>query len=116
MKLTIYNLLDNAVKFSEPGTEINLQLEKTNDHVLISCVDQGIGIPGEEHTRIFEKFYRGQEATRKQITGTGLGLAIVKQVTDAHGGELRVTSEAGEGATISIVLPLKKQKNVPTHE
>lgn len=116
MKLAIHNLLDNAVKFSEPGTEITLQLEKTSDHVLISCVDQGIGIPGEERSRIFEKFYRGQEASGKQITGTGLGLAIVKQVTDAHGGTLRVLSQAGEGTILSILLPISKQKRIEGDE
>jgi signal transduction histidine kinase len=105
MKLALHNLLDNAVKFSEQGSEIFLQLEKNPGQILIKCVDQGIGIPIVEQTKIFQKFYRGQQAIKSPGTGTGLGLAIAKQVAEAHGGEIRVKSDIGEGTTMTLVLP-----------
>jgi signal transduction histidine kinase len=111
MKLAIHNLLDNAVKFSDPGSEILLQLEKDSGQIRINCVDQGIGIPLSEQAKIFHKFYRGQHASQMPGTGTGLGLSIVKQVAEAHGGEIRVKSAPGEGTTMTIVLPENELKN-----
>jgi len=111
MQMAIHNLLDNAVKFSDPGSEILLQLENNTGQILIKCVDQGIGIPITEQARIFHKFYRGQQASQMPGTGTGLGLTIVKQVVEAHGGEIRVESAPGEGTTMTIVLPANELKN-----
>jgi signal transduction histidine kinase len=111
MKLALHNLLDNAVKFSDQGSEIILQLEKTPGQILIKCLDQGIGISIAEQTKIFHKFYRGKQALKSPGTGTGLGLAIVKQVAEAHGGEIRVKSKAGEGTSMTMVLPVDLLNN-----
>jgi two-component system phosphate regulon sensor histidine kinase PhoR len=103
--------LDNAVKFSDQGSEIFLQIEKYPGQILIKCVDHGFGIPITEQTKIFHKFYRGQKASKMPGTGTGLGLTIVKQVAEAHGGEIRVKSKPGKGTTMTMVLPADLIKN-----
>jgi len=107
MKLAINNLLDNAVKFSSAQTEITITLEQQQQQYLLHIKDEGIGIPLEEQSKIFEKFYRGKHASNHAATGTGLGLAIVKQIVEAHGGEVRVESGPDSGSQFKIILPLK---------
>ncbi len=106
MKLAVNNLLDNAVKFSSENSEIKLILEKEDKQLLLKIQDEGIGIPKNEQIRIFEKFYRGKEASHFSTTGTGLGLTIVKQIVEAHGGTIEVESEIGKGSRFVVRLPL----------
>ena len=106
MKLAIDNLLDNAVKFSSENSEVNILLEKQEKSVVVRVKDYGIGIPGDEQAKIFEKFYRGKDSAAYSATGTGLGLTIVKQVVEAHGGEIRVESEIGKSTIFSVILPM----------
>jgi signal transduction histidine kinase/tetratricopeptide (TPR) repeat protein len=106
MKLAVNNLLDNAVKFSSENSEIKVILEKQDKRLLLKVKDKGIGIPKNEQLKIFEKFYRGKEASHFSTTGTGLGLPIVKQIVEAHGGEISVESELGEGSSFTISIPV----------
>ena len=77
-------------------------------HLVLSVRDQGIGIPREEQSKVFEKFVRGAAATASAVKGTGLGLTLVRQIVEAHGGEVRLESRPGEGSTFSIVLPTQR--------
>ena len=104
---TIYNLLDNAVKYSQPSGVITLRAAVEGDRVRISVADQGIGIRENDLPRIFERFYRADKARSRELGGTGLGLSIVKHIAQLHGGTAEAQSEPGKGATISVLLPLR---------
>ena len=106
MKLVVNNLLDNAVKFSSENSEIKVTLEKKEEKIILKIKDDGIGIPKNEQLQIFEKFYRGKDASHFSTTGTGLGLTIVKQIVEAHGGEIQVESEPGKGSRFTVTIPL----------
>ena len=107
MVSAIANLLDNAVKYSEPGSRVRLSASIAVSDLMITVSDEGIGIPGRDLERIFERFYRVDQARSRDTGGTGLGLAIVRHVAQAHGGEVGVTSREGEGSTFRIALPLE---------
>lgn len=106
LESAVFNLLDNAVKFSQPGGTVELSVTRSNDGVAISVQDRGIGIPRPEQNRIFERFYRVDKARSRLTGGTGLGLAIVRHAIMNHGGEVEVDSREGEGSTFTIHLPL----------
>ncbi|MET0741454.1 MAG: ATP-binding protein [Candidatus Nanopelagicales bacterium] len=101
------NLLDNAVKYSNPRTKIGVATRQEGAWVEISITDQGIGIPRADLDRIFERFYRVDPARSRATGGTGLGLSIVKHVSANHGGEVRVWSLEGAGSTFTLRLPLR---------
>ncbi len=103
----IYNLLDNAVKYSQPEGKIRLQAQRVDDSVRISVSDEGVGIPARDLPRIFERFYRADKARSRQLGGTGLGLSIVKHIAQLHGGSVEAASEPGRGTTISIIMPVR---------
>ena len=105
----IYNLLDNAVKYSQPGGTVSLRAEINSDGVRISVVDQGIGIREADLPRIFERFYRADKARSRELGGTGLGLSIVKHIVQLHGGSVEAQSEPGKGTTISVLLPVQSK-------
>jgi two-component system, OmpR family, phosphate regulon sensor histidine kinase PhoR len=101
----LYNLLDNAVKYSREHGEIRLMARQRGEEIVLSVSDSGIGIGKEDLPRIFERFYRADKArTAENIRGTGLGLAIVKHVAQLHGGRVEAESELGKGTTIRVVL------------
>ncbi|HET6795223.1 MAG TPA: ATP-binding protein [Acidimicrobiales bacterium] len=102
----VANLLDNGVKYSDPGTTVRLAIKVEGTWVAVVVEDQGIGIPARELDRIFERFYRVDRARSRETGGTGLGLSIVRNVAAAHGGHVRVTSEEGVGSSFALVLPL----------
>ena len=104
----VRNLLDNAVAYSEAGTRIGVgtTVREAEGIVEIAVVDQGIGIPAEALSRLFERFYRVDPARSRDTGGTGLGLSIVKHVVADHGGEVTVWSEPGRGSTFTVRLPL----------
>ena len=103
----LYNLLDNAVKYSPEHGEIGLASRRRDKQIVLSVSDNGIGISKEDLPRIFERFYRADKArTAENIRGTGLGLAIVKHVAQLHGGHVEAESEVGKGTTIRVVLPM----------
>ena len=101
------NLLDNALKYSPVGATITAACKRVGDFVEFSVRDSGAGIPLEEQSRLFERFYRVDKARSRELGGTGLGLAIVKHLVKAHGGDVRVESEPGNGATFFFTLPVK---------
>jgi two-component system sensor histidine kinase SenX3 len=106
MVSAIANLLDNAVKYSEPGSRVCLSVSLAFHHLVITVSDEGIGIPSRDLERIFERFYRVDQARSRDTGGTGLGLAIVRHVVHAHGGEIGVESVEGQGSKFRISLPL----------
>src|SRR5437588_372168 len=104
----LYNLLDNAVKYSPEHGEIRLMARQRDEEIVLTVSDNGIGISKEDLPRIFERFYRVDKArTAENIRGTGLGLAIVKHVAQLHGGHVEAESELGKGTTIRVVLPVR---------
>ncbi len=103
----VVNLLDNAIKFSEPGSTIHVKSHHQGNEMILSVQDQGIGIAQKHLPRLFERFYRVDKARSRNMGGTGLGLAIVKHIAQAHGGHVTVDSKLGEGSHFSIHIPQK---------
>jgi two-component system sensor histidine kinase SenX3 len=101
----VYNLLDNAIKYSENDSSVELSVVLDHGSVEIAVADHGIGIPARDLERIFERFYRVDRARSRDTGGTGLGLAIVRHVAGNHGGDVRVESREGEGSTFVLRLP-----------
>ena len=102
----LVNLLDNAVAYSPENEKVIVTVGKEEDALVISIVDQGIGISQQHLPRLFERFYRVDKARSRKHGGTGLGLAIVKHIVQAHGGNVTVESQPAKGSTFSIHLPL----------
>jgi len=100
------NLLQNALKFSNPGGSIVVCVRDDGNAVRVEVEDTGIGIPQDQLTRIFERFYQVDGTTTRRVGGTGLGLAIVKQIVESHGGQLGVESELGKGSDFKFTMPL----------
>jgi two-component system phosphate regulon sensor histidine kinase PhoR len=105
LEQAVLNLLDNAIKYSQPGGTVHLQAVESSDEIVISVTDQGCGIGKEHLPRLFERFYRVDKGRSRKEGGTGLGLAIVKHISQAHGGHVSVSSAPGEGSTFRIFLP-----------
>jgi two-component system sensor histidine kinase SenX3 len=103
----IVNLLDNAVKYSEPNSSVEVCAGQEGTWVDIAVRDYGIGIPLRDLERIFERFYRVDRARSRETGGTGLGLAIVRHVASNHRGEVRVESREGEGSRFTLRLPAR---------
>lgn len=101
------NLLDNAAKYSPPGSTIRLGVEAGPQATEFEVEDQGIGIPPEDLGRLFETFHRGRNV--RNVSGTGLGLAIVKKFVDLHGGTIRVNSEVGRGTRFTVAIPRQEE-------
>lgn len=102
----LLNLLDNAVKYSESGTTIRIRMERLTTYVLIEIADEGMGIPTEERHKIFERFYRGNQAKQKEKNGTGVGLYLSKMIIEQQGGSIVVKSSKPHGTTMKITLPI----------
>ncbi|MHC4942041.1 MAG: HAMP domain-containing sensor histidine kinase [Planctomycetota bacterium] len=105
LEQAVVNLLDNAVKYSDPDSGILVAGDREGDGVAISVTDQGCGIAEEHHPRLFERFYRVDKARSRELGGTGLGLAIVKHIAQSHGGRVGVKSLIDKGSTFTIFLP-----------
>jgi len=102
----IYNLIENAIKYSAADAEITVALTGDEKNAYLSVKDTGIGIPGSEKSRIFERFYRiGTEETRK-TKGTGLGLFIVKHVVEMHKGSIQVKNNSPKGSIFEVSIPV----------
>lgn len=103
----VRNLLENAVKYSPDGRQIEVRLRRQDGRALLTVRDRGIGIPEAERAGVFGRFSRGEQAHRLGIRGTGLGLAMVKEIVREHHGEVQVESVEGEGSTFTIALPVR---------
>jgi two-component system, OmpR family, phosphate regulon sensor histidine kinase PhoR len=104
LEQAVANLVDNAVKYSEPGSSVRIAAARTGDGIAISVEDHGCGISRDQIERIFERFYRVDKARSRKEGGTGLGLSITKHIVNAHGGSISVVSSPGKGSTFSIHL------------
>ena len=105
LEQALANLLDNAIKYSNEGSVIQVEATQKESEIIISVSDHGCGIEKEHLPRLFERFYRADKARSRQLGGTGLGLAIVKHIAQAHGGHVSVESTPGKGSTFAIHLP-----------
>lgn len=105
MEEILFNLLDNGLKYNHSGGRVLLSLSETDSKLVVSVSDNGIGIPAQELTHIFERFYRIDRSRHKAIDGTGLGLSIVKHGVLFHGGTIRVLSTVGEGTEFILKFP-----------
>jgi two-component system sensor histidine kinase SenX3 len=112
----LYNLLDNAVKYSDTGSSVEVRARTDGVFVEMAVRDHGIGIPEADIGRIFERFYRVDQARSRQTGGTGLGLAIVRHVATNHDGEVVVDSKVGEGSTFILRIPTAVSGPVAVHE
>ena len=109
LRRMLLNLAENAVKYTGPGGRVRLSLKREGDRATIAVSDTGLGIPEEERERIFEPFYRAQDARSMAERGTGLGLSIARSIAAAHGGSIRVESEPGRGSTFTVLLECRPQ-------
>ncbi len=109
LEQALSNLLDNAIKYSDDGGQVEIGVTTDGGSVRITVADHGCGISAEHLPRIFERFYRVDKARSRKLGGTGLGLAIVKHTVLAHGGEVKVESEVGKGSRFTLSLPLQNE-------
>jgi signal transduction histidine kinase len=106
MKQVVVNLLDNAIKYTQPGGSIQISVRGDERNAILEVVDNGMGIPLKDQPYIFERFYRVDKARTRELGGAGLGLAIVKSICAAHGGTVEVHSSEGHGSRFKVELPI----------
>ncbi len=108
IKQMLRAIVDNSIKYSPEDTKINIEYSVSEDKAIIEISDEGIGIPEEDLTHIFDRFYRVDKARSRSIGGSGLGLSLVKWIVDIHKGSIEAESEIGKGTKMKIALPLRK--------
>ncbi len=118
MKLAVQNLIDNAIKYTPVGGRVDVLVEmikfndKTEREIVFSIKDTGVGIPKDQHERVFSKFFRGANVVRMNTEGTGLGIFITKNIIEAHGGKIWFESVEGKGTTFYFSLPIKEENSL----
>ncbi len=105
----VETLLDNAVKFSPDGGDVDVRLWVEEQRVFLSVQDQGVGVPPEQQERLFQRFSQGDGSTTRRFGGLGIGLALAKEVIQAHGGDVWVESQLGKGSTFGLWLPVQQK-------
>ncbi len=103
----IYNLCDNAIKYNRRNGSVTVEIRNEENKAVLSVSDTGIGIPEDQHDRIFERFYRVDKMRSKEVGGTGLGLSIVKHSAQLHNAEIKLSSIMDEGTTVTVIFPKK---------
>jgi signal transduction histidine kinase len=111
MEQVLYNLIDNAIKYSGKARKVDVNIDSDDESVLLSVKDYGIGIQKKEQEKIFQQSYRVGEELIRNVKGTGIGLTIVKQIVEAHKGKIIVESSPGKGSTFILKFPVKNLKN-----
>jgi len=111
LKQVVVNLLDNAIKYTPEGGMVRLLVGESSDKAVLEVADNGIGIPAQEQSHDFERFFRVDKARSRDMGGAGLGLAIVKSICTAHGGTVEVQSSEGRGSRFKVQLPLARSTN-----
>ena len=106
LKELLFNLMGNGIKYSENGGMVTTRIHVQDGKAVISVEDHGIGIPEEDQSRVFERFYRVEKGRARKNGGTGLGLAIVKHITQLYGGTVSLESQVGKGSTFTVILPI----------
>jgi signal transduction histidine kinase len=104
----VRNLLDNAIKYCDPGGAVDVSIAASNGHVVVTVADDGVGVDPREAGRIFEPFYRSVRGDRTNVQGSGLGLAQVKAIADAHGGAVTVSANGARGSRFALALPTRR--------
>ena len=104
LRQVFINILDNAIKYSDSGDTVKVELTTAGGSAVIAVADTGIGIAPEELPRVKDRFYKGKSSRR----GSGIGLAVADEIINMHGGSLKLTSRKGEGTTVTITLPLAR--------
>lgn len=107
LEYAIYNLLNNAVKYSPESTRIHCDFSSSASEVRVAIADQGMGMDAQDLKKIFDRFYRSKRAEESGISGTGIGLSIVHEIIKQHGGHIDVESQVGQGSTFTVSLPLQ---------
>ncbi|CAB4242490.1 Two-component system, OmpR family, phosphate regulon sensor histidine kinase PhoR [Methylacidimicrobium sp. AP8] len=105
LEQVLYNLVENAIQYSAPGSPIRIRADAEKEMVSIRVVDQGVGIPAADLPYVFDRFYRVDKTRSREAGGTGLGLSIVKRIVDLHQGRVELQSEPGRGTTVTVTLP-----------
>jgi signal transduction histidine kinase len=109
LRLALLNLLDNAIRYSPAGTLITMAVDFKGSVIAIDVIDHGPGIPAKHQEKIFERFYRVDQARSRATGGAGIGLAVARSVVELQHGSLRMTSQEGEGSRFQIRLPAARQ-------
>lgn len=109
LEQALVNLIENAVKYSDPGKSVDITVHQDETQVAIAVADQGCGIAEKHHDRLFERFYVVDKGRSRKMGGTGLGLAIVKHIANVHGGSIQLKSQLGEGSVFTLCLPRMEQ-------
>ncbi len=108
MIMAIENLISNAIKYSHANTTVNVKLRKSSGNILLSVIDEGVGLSKDDQQRVFRKFERVSNALSRSEGGSGLGLFLAKELAIAHGGDISIVSEPGKGSTFTLSLPCNK--------
>jgi signal transduction histidine kinase len=109
LRRLLFNLADNAFKYTPPGGKVRISVGREGDRAVLIVADTGIGIPGEEQQKVFQRFYRSPEARSGVHGGSGLGLSIARSIAEAHRGRIELDSSPGKGSTFRVYLPLGNQ-------
>jgi signal transduction histidine kinase len=110
LRQVFYNLLDNAIKYTPEGGEIEVTLGRTDGTAVVEVRDSGIGISAEDVPRVFDRFYRVDKARSREQGGTGLGLSIAQTIVHGHGGKIELASTRGKGSTFTVTLPVEQNE------
>jgi signal transduction histidine kinase len=105
MRQVVDNVIANAILYGRPEGHVVVTLEASDEEIVLTVADDGEGIDESDLPGMFQRFFRGQNAQRRQIPGTGLGLSIVRMIVEAHGGDVSIASEVGVGSTVTLTLP-----------